>query len=162
MATPTTLPAAFVSGDILTAAQMNNLRGAFRILQVVQGTTSTGATTASVTWVDTTLTATITPSSTSSLILIMTSSLAYTDAASTQGSLKIIRNNTTDIVINTGYCYGTSGGVTNSVTLGKIDNPNSTSPQTYKMQMQRFAGTGNFNQQMNGSTGVITLMEISA
>ena len=162
MATPTTLPASFTAGQVLTAAQMNNLRGAFRVLQVVQGTTSTGATVASVVWVDTTLTATITPSSTSSLILVTTSSLAYTDAAGTQGSLKIVRNGTTDIVINTGYCYGTAGGVANSCNLEKIDNPNSTSPQTYKMQMQRFAGTGNFNQQMNGSTAVITLMEISA
>ena len=38
MATPTTLPAAFVSGAILTADQMNNLRGAFRVLQVVTST----------------------------------------------------------------------------------------------------------------------------
>ena len=34
MATPTTLPATFVAGNVLTAAQMNDLRGAFRIVRV--------------------------------------------------------------------------------------------------------------------------------
>jgi len=36
MATPTSLPASFTSGQVLTAAQMNNLRGGFRVLQVEQ------------------------------------------------------------------------------------------------------------------------------
>ena len=34
MATPTSLPATFVAGNVLTAAQMNDLRGAFRIVSV--------------------------------------------------------------------------------------------------------------------------------
>jgi hypothetical protein len=38
MAAVTPLPATFVSGDVLTAAQMNDLRGAFRVLQVVSAT----------------------------------------------------------------------------------------------------------------------------
>jgi hypothetical protein len=33
MATPTNLPATFVAGNVLTAAQQNGLRGAFRVLQ---------------------------------------------------------------------------------------------------------------------------------
>lgn len=73
MATPTTLPATFVAGNVLTAAQMNNLRGAFRVLQVVSTTLTTSFTSgaggayANVTG----LSATITPSATSSKILIM-------------------------------------------------------------------------------------------
>ena len=35
MATPTTLPATFVSGNVLEALQLNDLRGAFRVLQTV-------------------------------------------------------------------------------------------------------------------------------
>ena len=34
MATPTSLPATFVAGNVLTAAEMNGLRGAFRIVAV--------------------------------------------------------------------------------------------------------------------------------
>jgi hypothetical protein len=71
MATPTNLPAAVATGDVGTAAQFNNMRGAFRILQVVQGTTSTAATNATSTYADTGLTATITPQSSSSKILVL-------------------------------------------------------------------------------------------
>ena len=161
MATPTTLPASFSAGAVLTAAQMNNLRGAFRILQVVQGETATAASSTSVTWVDSTLTATITPSSTSSKILVITSGLYYTDNANMQGSVRILRGST-DIVINTGIAYSSAGAVSNSVTLNKLDAPATTSATTYKVQIQRFAGGGSFNAQLNGSTAIMILMEVSA
>ena len=48
MATPTNLPSTFVAGDVLTAANMNLLRGAFRIMQVKNtqtGAVATGTTT---------------------------------------------------------------------------------------------------------------------
>ena len=73
MATPTTLPSTFTSGQVLTAAQMNNLRGAFRVLQVVSTTKTDTYTDSSASGTLTTITglsATITPSSTSSKILI--------------------------------------------------------------------------------------------
>jgi hypothetical protein len=70
MATPTTLPASFVAGSILTAAELNDLRGAFRVLQVVNATTSTTTSNSTSTYADTSLTATITPTSTSSKILV--------------------------------------------------------------------------------------------
>jgi hypothetical protein len=38
MATPTTLPATFVAGNVLEAEQLNDLRGAFRVLQTVSTT----------------------------------------------------------------------------------------------------------------------------
>lgn len=74
MATPTTLPASFVSGAVLTAAQMNNLRGAFRVLQVVSTTkTDTWSATVNVgtTSAITGFTVSITPSSTDSKVLII-------------------------------------------------------------------------------------------
>ena len=74
MATPTTLPSTFVAGNVLTAAQMNDLRGAFRVLQVVSTTktdTFTASSVAAGGTADVTgLTVTITPSSTTSKILI--------------------------------------------------------------------------------------------
>ena len=77
MATPTNLPASFTTGAVLTAAQMNDLRGAFRILQVVSGSTTTETSTSSTTHADTTLTATITPQSASSQILVYVSHPSY-------------------------------------------------------------------------------------
>ena len=71
MATPTTLPASFTAGQILTSSNMNNIRGAFRILQVVQGSTATSVSSSTTTPADTGLTATITPQATSSKILVI-------------------------------------------------------------------------------------------
>ena len=71
MATPTSLPATFVAGNVLTAAQMNDLRGAFRILQVVRATDSTARSTTSTSFVDANISVTITPTSSSSDVLLI-------------------------------------------------------------------------------------------
>ena len=71
MATPTNLPAAVATGDVGTAAQFNNLRGAFRILQVVQATYGTNVINSTNVYADTGLTATITPQSSTSKILVV-------------------------------------------------------------------------------------------
>ena len=73
MATPTTLPAAFTAGQVLTSTQMNNLRGAFRVLQVVQGTATAQVDNSTTTRADTGLTATITPQASSSKVLVLVS-----------------------------------------------------------------------------------------
>ena len=73
MATPTNLPAAFTVGQVLTSTQMNDLRGAFRVLQVVYATTAAQAVSTSSTYGDTGLTATITPQSADSKILVCVS-----------------------------------------------------------------------------------------
>ena len=93
MAAVTTLPAAFTVGQILTSTQMNNLRGAFRVLQVVTGTTSTTVTTTSTSYVTTNLTATITPSATSSKILLIASLGLYkvTDSVFSEAYLQAFR-----------------------------------------------------------------------
>ena len=73
MATPTSLPAAWSASQVLTASSLNNLRGAFRILQVVSTTKTDTYSDSSATGTLTTitgLTATITPSATTSKILI--------------------------------------------------------------------------------------------
>ena len=74
MATPTALPASFTAGDVLTAANMNLLRGAFRILQVVSTTKDDTFTSSSTTFTDVTgVSVSITPSSTNSKVLVILS-----------------------------------------------------------------------------------------
>ena len=70
MATPTSLPAAFVDNTTLSAATLNNLRGAFRVLQVVESVNDTALkSTTSLTFADSLLTLTITPQATTNKIL---------------------------------------------------------------------------------------------
>jgi hypothetical protein len=164
MATPTTLPASFTAGQVLTAAQMNSLRGAFRVLQVVQGTLSTTFTTTSTSYVTTGLTATITPSSTSNTILVMYSGTQ--GAASGHDVFTTVFRGTTagtNLGTTNGFVkvYSTAGGVTNSGASAIIlDTPATTSAQVYTVAMKTSGGSGYWSNDTTRST--ITLMEISA
>ena len=111
MATPTTLPATFVSGNTLTAAQLNDLRGAFRVLQVVSVGYSTQANSSTTTFQDTGLTATITPSSVSSQILVLVNQGGVTKTATDSSSATNLRLVRTATTINT---FGTNVGLTST------------------------------------------------
>jgi hypothetical protein len=166
MATPTTLPASFTAGQVLTAAQMNDLRGAFRVLQVVSTTLTTSFTSgaggayANVTG----LSATITPSATSSKILIMA-----TVNGGTFMAIKVTGGNTASYVVNN-YASADSAGNNDyvaSATMLYLDSPATTSATTYQVQSRDLVGgTSYINRSQNSATAVasstITVMEISA
>jgi hypothetical protein len=161
MATPTTLPATFTVGQTLTAAQVNGLRGAFRILQVVSATTNTLTATATATWVDTTLTASITPQSTSSKILVIPTHCLYTFTAGTGGGLRIDRNGTV-LASHSDVNLNSAGNSVSQWVLPYLDSPATTSSVTYKTQQNRSSGSGTFYTQVNTNLATIVLMEISA
>ena len=174
MATPTTLPASFTAGQVLTAAQMNDLRGAFRVLQVVQATKNNVFSTTSATFVDITdLSVSITPSATTSKILVC---MSVQTAAGGGGDamVRLVRD-------STAIAVGTSGtGAFNGVgmaassyqnqmfTIGMdfLDSPSTTSATTYKVQGICNTGTLYVNRRgvdtTYGGFSTITVMEISA
>ena len=179
MATPTTLPSTFVAGDVLTAAQMNNLRGAFRVLQVVSTTKTDTFTTTSTTFTDVTgLTVSITPSSTSSKILVIGSLSASDDYGSQAGSARFARGGTGIFVGDTagsrtsGFSPAPSFAGT-FLTMGAtyLDSPASTSALTYSWQVA-LAGAGTFyvnrsktdtnSAAFQRAASSITVLEISA
>lgn len=167
MATPTNLPAAVATGDVGTATQFNNLRGAFRILQVVYGSTSTPASNSTTTYADVGLSATITPQSTSSKILVMVavnggdkSSANLANALAVQ----IVRGSTGigEITRSAGYT-GTALNVrvaTVSATI--LDSPSTTSATTYKAQFKNNNASASVSVQINSELSTIILMEVSA
>ena len=161
MATPTNLPAAVATGDVGTAAQFNNLRGAFRILQVVQGTTTTVASTTSATYADTTLTASITPQSSTSKILVIVSQSIYTSASGTGANIRVDRSGTT-VTTSIDQCYGTASGLSAQYNMSYLDSPATTSALTYKTTFARNAGAGIVYAQVNNNLATIILMEVSA
>jgi hypothetical protein len=159
MATPTNLPATFVAGDILTAAQQNALRGAFRVLQVIPNTTTTQTTTTSATYATTTLTASITPQSSTSKILVITSQPLLASTNSAQIGMRLVRGATT-VFTNEGNYFATDTGVTTSILY--LDSPATTSSTTYTVQFNRVSGTGTAFAQVAFNPANIILMEISA
>jgi hypothetical protein len=164
MATPTTLPATFVAGNVLEAEQLNDLRGAFRVLQVVQSTLSTQFNTTSTSFTSVGLTATITPTSTSSAVLVMYSG-SQANASGQNVFTTVYRGTTAGTNLGTtngfGFAYSTAGGTTSSGVTGIIlDTPATISAQVYTVAMKTSGGTGSWSE--NNTRSSITLMEISA
>ena len=169
MATPTNLPSSFVAGAILTAAQQNSLRGAFRILQVVSATQSTNIQNNTSTYVDSGLSVTITPQSTSSKILVIGSnSLTKTSTnANSSAASRLLRGATTISQISQGLGY--TGSAIYNVTNDQffyLDSPATIAATTYKTQ---FASTNNndgaivnANVGAGNQTSYIVVMEVSA
>jgi len=178
MATPTNLPAAQTTGNVLTAAYVNDVRGAFRVLQVVStNVTAITASTTSATFVDTTgMSVSITPQSTSNKILIFVT-MNVGGSAADDTFYNLLRNST-NLAQGVG---GTSnatmtwrfadGSGTNenfriaSLSTNFLDSPASTSAITYKMQWRTRVGTIYLNRRSDTNVAVsstITAMEISA
>jgi hypothetical protein len=162
MAAKTNLPAAATVGQLFTSTYVNDLRGAFRILQVVSGSTTTAVTTASTSYVDTNLTATITPQSTSSQILVYVSQGMGTN--NNVATLQLLRGATNVCtqghtvyaagILALGYCAFTA-----------LDSPATTSATTYKTQIKVNAAPAAYAQytDANGTQrSTIILMEVSA
>jgi hypothetical protein len=163
MATPTTLPAAFTAGQVLTAAQQNALRGAFRVLQVVQATDTTLTTISTNTFTSIGLSATITPSSTTSKILVFATVGAYAKQNNTYGSLRLFRG-ATGVFTGNSYLGFTGSAAENggSASLVYLDSPATVSATTYEVKMNSVSNIAYVQAIGSAAPNSITLMEISA
>jgi hypothetical protein len=159
MATPTNLPASFTAGQVLTAAQQNSLRGAFRILQVISATSSTPTSNSTGTFLSNGLSVTITPQSTSSKIFVLCSTNARNTAGTNTAIWTIYRDSTNlgEPTYGMGELAETG---TVAISLSYLDNPASTSAITYTMR-QRVGLPTTATSQQSGATGSITVFEVS-
>jgi len=145
MATPTALPASFTAGDVLTAANLNLLRGAFRVLQVASTIKSDTFTASSTTFTDVTgLSVSITPNYTSSKILIVASLTGSQDAGTDPCSIRLVRDSTAIAVGNaagsrvqaSASFSSADGNVVSCANIVFLDSPATTSATTYKIQVR--------------------------
>jgi hypothetical protein len=141
-----TLPAN--SGTLVTTSSTGQVipRAALpagSVLQVVQAYTATGTTTTSGSPVDTTLSATITPTSASSKVLVLMNSNGYTARGGTvvafgDAYFYIVRGSTQLVISRTGINFGNNTWTDmfpaqNSLVY--LDSPATTNATTYKMQI---------------------------
>ena len=163
-----TLPA--TSGTILTTGSSGQSipKAALptgSVLQVIQGSTSVTVSTTSSSFVDTNLTASITPLyATSKILVIVNQSEVWKQGAASGGtSLQIVRNST--VLANFGLFLGYNASASVSQYFNAsgayLDSPATTSSTTYKTQIAAQNGTTS-GAQGDGSTSTITLMEIAA
>jgi hypothetical protein len=158
-----TVPA--VTGTMLTTASAGT------ILQVVSADFNVSDSTNSINLVASTVTATITPTRTSSRIYyIFTFNHQATGSSSPVGAqTAIFRNNATNLTINSGaglsaliYSSGASN-IHHEVTLQGVDSPSSTSPVSYTLYHARLDGGGSTSSEIrNWGKAFVTLMEIAA
>jgi len=132
-----------------------------KVLQVVQGSTSTQVSTSAQTYIDTGLTATITPSSTSNKILVL---VAHNDVrvSTTQTILRIrlLVDGTQIYLPFYNALLNAGGNMHGAAIFNYLHSPSSTSALTYKTQF--YGGTGGTTYiQADNSSATITLMEIA-
>jgi hypothetical protein len=170
-----------VNADINASAAIasTKLSGVGKVLQVIQTSKTDTFTTTSTSFVDITgLSASITPSSASSKILVLCD-ITF-NITSAQGFIKLLRDST-DIYIGDSAgsriqgkasLYSSDGNVTNSQVINFLDSPNTTSSITYKCQIKtdnasfllainRSQGDTDSSARVRGTSSII-LMEISA
>ena len=134
------------------------------VLQVVQGTTTTtGTSTNNSTWVSTSLSASITPISSASKILILGQHGSVRITGSSNGiSIRILRNSTSIAQPVSELLYN-NNGIDVIAPFQYLDSPATTSSVTYSTEFKLLTGTGGTGQiNSNSVPAYITLMEISA
>ena len=135
------------------------------VLQVVSSNTSTEVSTTSASFVTTGLSATITPKSTSSKILV-TANIGAENVSSSNGSVFTLFRGTvagTNLGdASSGFCYVFNGSsrLLTSVSMSHLDSPSTISAQTYTAGMYAATGTTVYAQRFS-SKSTMTLMEIA-
>ena len=142
-----------------------------KVLQVVSAVTTTATNIASTSYADTTVTANITPTSTSNKILVNISINCNVDRDNSDGwvGIKLLRDSTNLWESDSYIAWDEAGGVgaikaSDQVPLVYLDSPSSTSALTYKVQgkSSHTSNNGQARFQISDNPSSITLMEISA
>ena len=142
------------SSDAITLDNSGNITcngtatgfGGGKILQVVESAAiSSQVTTSSTTFQDTGISVSITPSASTSKILVLAVGSAYIQGNSynVKGEIRVLRDSTEITRTDHGYDSGTNGfgaRLALSFNMSRLDTPNTTSSITYKTQI-RLAGT---------------------
>jgi len=147
------------AANAITAAKLP----AGSVLQVVNSDTTTQVAATSNSYVDTGLTAAITPSSTSSKILVVVHQNGFRkEGADTYINMRLYRAATSiqQLAVTTGYTASTATLELGTISASYLDSPNTTSATTYKTKYGNNTGNGTVYLQANNVVSTITLIEI--
>jgi hypothetical protein len=166
------------NGQILTADSTASTgikwadpAGGGKVLQVVAGTTSTATTVASTTYTDTSLTASITPTASTSKILVLVSQqhTIGSDGNLKLANIRLMRNSTA--ILNdinnpevVGATYSGAAQIMGFTSYSYLDTPATTSSTTYKTQGRVYSTANDTSvvYQKQSTTSTIILLEIGA
>ena len=155
----------------LSTIGINGTSGFGKIGQVVSAVTTTATNIASTSYADTTVTASITPTATTSKILVNVSINCSVDRDSEMGwvGIKLLRDSTNLWEADQYIAWTEAGGVgaikaSDQASIVYLDSPSSTSALTYKVQgkSSHTSNNGQARFQISDNPSSITLMEILA
>jgi hypothetical protein len=163
------------NGQILTAdsAEATGLKwatpagGGGKVLQVVNATTNTAVTNSTNSYVDTNVTATITPTLATSKVLVLVSQNGGAKSnqnASNALNIRLMRGATSilQFVKYGNYTADTTRLAGMSFSTNYLDSPNTTSATTYKVQFANVNNGPSVGVQEQDEYSTITLIEIGA
>jgi len=167
-----------VQDGVVTAADLASSVSLGKVLQVVSAVNNNYQEVSSTTYTDTATTASITPSATSSKILIIVHGTLTSIRASQSiwANLRVYRNSTSNLVYVADYFNNISAGTdaigenkyANSFSINHLDSPSSTSATTYTLQIATGTTSNSGRVRLSNSTSGqntnlsnITLMEIA-
>jgi hypothetical protein len=152
------------TGQVLTvsagAPAWASPAGGGKLLQLVNNTYSTNFSTTSTSYVDTGMSATITPTLSTSKIYIVHNGNYAVSTAGGAVNIRILRGSTVLKTYNAQH-YNANTLQRGEITTVWYDSPATTSATTYKIMISNDQTT-NIEAQLNGEPSVMTLMEIGA
>ena len=156
------------SGNVLTMADANDIGwaapsgGGGKILQVVYGVDTSSTSSDSNTFIDTGLTASITPADSDNKILVLVSHNGCGKVTNnTRLHTKLLRDSTT-IATESSQAYTADSGTiyTGSSSWSVLDDPQTDSEIVYKTQMMSQGNNGTVYVGLNSSTSTMVLLEV--
>jgi len=142
-----------------TISNSGTASGFGKVLQVVEGAYSTQIGTTSTTYIDTSLTASITPSSASNKILVIANVSCHCVSGGA-ALYHLYRNDTTQIG-DPHFMSSASGAQAVTMSLTYLDSPSTTSSTAYDVYMAAVSGGGTATINFNNRGSRITLLEIA-
>jgi hypothetical protein len=155
------------SGNVLTMADGNDIgwaaaSGGGKILQVVYGVDTSSTSSDSNTFIDTGLTASITPADDDNKILVLVSHNGCGKVTNnTRLHTKLLRDSTS-IAVESSQAYTADSGTiyTGSSSWSVLDDPQTDSEIVYKTQMMSQGNNGTVYVGLNSSTSTMVLLEV--
>ena len=136
-----------------------------QVLQVVNATYSTSTSNSTLTYVDTGLTATITPKFSNSKILVLVNHTGLSKGSANGDSainIRLLRSGTSIVTLASQLGYQNSATRLDfSGFFSHVDSPATTSAITYKTQFANANTSASVSVQSSNDTATITLMEIA-
>ena len=137
-----------------------------KVLQVINAVTSTETASSSTSYADTSLTAAITPSATTSKVLVLVNQVALLKNSSDNGGKIQLLRGTTSLGMfenDFGRDGGTGLNIVGGTGMCKLDSPETTSATTYKTQFAcSVSAAASVQVQHNSAVSSITLIEVGA